>query len=246
MAEKDRTETRIEALLARVADADPDLRAEIEWLAGRYRRGERNLEKISRMSDRMQAQILDLNDRLRVVSVTDALTGLTNRRGAQEALTAEAATATETGVDFTMILLDIDHFKKVNDTHGHDVGDEVLIEFANRLSGSLRETDLAVRWGGEEFLAILPETNMTAAERVLKGLHERLRGTPVETSVGPLRVTASSGLTRFVPGEPGFEAALARADHALYAAKYDGRDRWVVAEEDSDMPRAASGGVTKS
>jgi diguanylate cyclase (GGDEF)-like protein len=246
VADKDRTETRIEALLARVGDADPELRAEIEWLVGRYRRGERNLEKISRMSDRMQAQILDLNDRLRVVSVTDALTGLTNRRGAQDALASETATANETGAEFSLILMDIDHFKKVNDTHGHDVGDEVLIDCARRLSGALRETDLATRWGGEEFLAILPETDLVSATKVLKGLHERLRGDPVDTAAGPLWITASSGLTRFIPGERGFEAALARADHALYAAKYAGRDRWVVAEEDADPPKRASGGVTKS
>lgn len=230
LEKKNKTDARIDALLARLEDLSPDLREEVEWLAGRYHRLDRNLVKISRMSDRMQAQILELNDKLRAASVTDPLTGLANRRGAHDALQAETRAYLETGESFCLILLDIDHFKAVNDTHGHDVGDEVLVDFAARLSGAVRDTDLVARWGGEEFLVLLPQTEQEIASGLLEGFLELLRARPIKTAAGPLRITASGGLC--VHGEDGesYDHTVFRADQALYAAKSAGRDRWMLAD----------------
>lgn len=230
MEKKNKTDARIDALLARLDELAPELRGEVEWLAGRYHRLDRNLVKISRMSDRMQAQILELNDKLRAASVTDPLTGLANRRGAHDALQAEARTYAVTDDPFCLILLDIDHFKAVNDTHGHDVGDEVLVDFAARLSGAVRETDLVARWGGEEFLVLLPETGVDNAAGLLEGFLETLRVRPMKTAAGPLRITASAGLCLHAEPDGTFANTVFRADQALYAAKDAGRDRWKLAE----------------
>ncbi|WP_421881801.1 diguanylate cyclase [Pacificispira sp.] len=231
MADQNKTDARIDALLERLDQVTPELQAEVEWLVGRYRRLDRNLDKISRMSDRMQAQILDLNDQLRAASITDPLTGMANRRGAHDALIAETRAYLEADLPFCVALFDIDHFKAVNDTHGHDVGDEVLVDFAARLSGAMRDRDMIARWGGEEFLVLMPETGMDDASILLEGFLEMLRARPIKTANGPLRITASAGLCRYIPSDEGYDRTVYRADQALYAAKTAGRDRWVMAEE---------------
>ncbi len=244
MADMNRTDIRIDALLARLDALEPDvsseIRSEVEWLVGRYRRLDRNLEKISRVSDRMQAQIMELNDRLRAASITDQLTGLMNRRGAHDALVLAVQGATAGSGGFCLILVDIDHFKIVNDTHGHDVGDEVLVDFAMRLQTAMRDTDLIARWGGEEFLVLLRDTGLTDAMALLESFHERLRSRPVKTSAGPLTITASSGLCVYRPDEGGYDRTVYRADQALYAAKDGGRDRWCLAPDENPKERRKS------
>ena len=227
--ETNSTDKRIAALLTRLDDADEEIRREVEWLLERFRRSERNLDKISRMSDRMQSQILELNDKLRAASVTDMLTGLTNRRGAQEILLDLPGRVTRGSRPCALVVMDIDHFKTVNDTHGHDVGDQVLVEFSRRVKEALRPEDLAIRWGGEEFLVILPSIPAENARAMLTRLHEILRGTPFPTRAGPLQITASSGLAILARGDESSAAAISRADKALYAAKQAGRDRWIDA-----------------
>lgn len=227
MTEETRTDRRIAALLKRLETDAPELRAEVDWLVQRYRRLDRNLDKISRMSDRMQAQILDLNDQLRRASLTDPLTGLANRRGAHQALEARARVKEAQGpAACCVILFDIDHFKSVNDRYGHDVGDEVLVDFAARLNGVLDPADLAARWGGEEFLAVLDNPDPEAAATLLDRFHQGLRDRPVKTAIGSLPVTASAGLCPHDAGEADFNLTIFRADQALYAAKAAGRDRW--------------------
>ena len=236
MADQNRTDSRINALIARLdgldgADAD-DLRAEIDWLVGRYRRLDRNLNKISRMSDRLQAEIMQLNDKLRAASITDPLTGLMNRRGAHDALQVETKAAhAGHSQGFCLALIDIDFFKAVNDTHGHDVGDEVLVNFSARLLSTMRETDLIARWGGEEFLILMREASLADAMALLEGFHEALRSRPVKTAIGPLTVTASSGLCQYHSNDHGYDSTVYRADHALYAAKEAGRDQWLLADD---------------
>jgi len=232
VSERDNTTAmRVAALLEKVAALDGELAREVDWLVGRYRRSERNLDKISRMSDRMQARILELNDRLRAASLTDPLTGLCNRRGALDALAACIGGDLSKGGACMLALIDIDHFKTVNDTHGHDAGDQVLVHFAARLKAALRPQDIAARWGGEEFLAMLPNCPPDEALGLVEGLLQGLRNQPVMTQAGLLNVTASSGIARIVVGETSHEAALARADTALYAAKRSGRDRCMVAPD---------------
>lgn len=165
------------------------------------------------------------NAELEALARTDALTGLPNRRRVGELVASEIARARRTWRPMALALVDVDHFKAVNDRYGHEAGDRVLVALANRLSVGLREYDVAARWGGEEFCLVLPDTNAVAALSALERLREAIRGAPVALRDGALAVTASVGFTVLVPGDEGIDDLLHRADAALYAAKRAGRDR---------------------
>lgn len=160
----------------------------------------------------------------------DTLTSIYNRHHMLEALQRELSRSDRSGQSFAAVILDIDHFKQVNDQHGHQVGDEVLESFAAMMQEVLRDTDTIGRWGGEEFLLILPDADPAA--RAMTGLH-RLRSTLQDTIVScarpQLRTRFSAGIAIPKPGET-IDGLLERADHALYSAKKQGRDRFAVAD----------------
>jgi len=163
--------------------------------------------------DRLRSEVIALSRALR----TDPLTGLWNRRFVEERLAQEARADRRTSV----ILLDIDHFKLVNDTHGHDVGDVVLRSAAQLFVLGVRASDEVCRWGGEEFIVLCPGAPETEAAQVAERLRERL-----EASVIPdlgRAVTISAGVAELAPGAAAH--TLRRADQALYAAKRQGRNR---------------------
>lgn len=152
----------------------------------------------------------------------DALTGIANRRCFSNEAERAMHAAERHGGALTLLLVDLDHFKHVNDDHGHNVGDEVLVEMARRLRAVLRKSDLGGRWGGEEFIALLhgtPETAQGFAER----LRQAVADTPFETSAGPLYITLSGGCAGMRPGDT-LSTLVARADEALYRAKRQGRN----------------------
>lgn len=157
---------------------------------------------------------------------TDPLTGLANRRGLFAAINRRASPASPPP-RCAILLADIDHFKSLNDTYGHDGGDAVLIGFAERLRNVVRKNDIIARWGGEEFLIVLDQATdevdpaVAAAER----LRRAVAGQPFTVNGAAVTVTASIGVSIVAAGEVGIEPALARADAALYAAKRDGRNR---------------------
>ncbi|KRD56384.1 MULTISPECIES: PleD family two-component system response regulator [Sinorhizobium/Ensifer group] len=178
------------------------------------------------------------NDRLRSsvqqtieLAVTDGLTGLHNRRYFDTHLKLLMDRAAARGRPLSICMTDIDRFKQVNDTYGHDAGDEVLREFANRIRTTVRGADLACRFGGEEFVVVMPDTSAEMAA----GVAERLRMIieslpfPVPQADGVLKVTASMGIATLRPGADTAEALLKRADTALYQAKHEGRNRVVAA-----------------
>ena len=161
------------------------------------------------------------------LATTDELTRLNNRRRFLELAEREVAAAERYGRQLAVLMLDIDYFKQVNDTHGHAVGDAVLREVAARLQGGLRVVDIAGRVGGEEFAIVLPETGAGAHD-----VAERIRATierePVATAVGDVQVTMSIGLTTRTGDQADLGTLLAEADHALYEAKAAGRNRVVA------------------
>lgn len=160
----------------------------------------------------------------------DALTGLLSRLYGQERLDEEHARAQLSGRTFGVVLLDLDHFKQINDQHGHQVGDEVLVAFAQASLEMLRDTDLVSRWGGEEFLIILPDTHEAGMVlQALERLQQKLRSTMVSKSCPTLRVTFSAGYALWAAPES-VDALVHRADEALYEAKRSGRDRCVQAD----------------
>jgi diguanylate cyclase (GGDEF)-like protein len=200
-----------------------------------YRDQLRRLEKIVRISDRYQGMMRDLNERLQWLSTRDVLTALPNRRFALQRLHEEEERARRTGRPFSVLLADIDHFKAVNDTLGHEAGDQVLAAVAARLAGSLRQYDVCSRWGGEEFLVLLPDTDAAAARESAQRLGRGVAEEPFAVAGARREITLSIGVATCDPAEP-LTALLKRADDALYAAKRGGRNRVEAA-----APPAAAG-----
>jgi len=161
------------------------------------------------------------------LAVTDALTGLYNRRYLDTHLERLSERAAKGGKAVSVMMLDIDHFKRVNDTHGHAVGDEVLKEFAHRLNRGIRGIDLAARIGGEEFVVVMPDTDMVGSKHVADRLLQDIGGEPfiIAGPAGQLAITTSIGLTVTAGADDTRDAVLGRADKALYAAKQAGRNR---------------------
>jgi diguanylate cyclase (GGDEF)-like protein len=159
------------------------------------------------------------------LATTDALTGLSNRRSLFQLADRAFAAATRYDRPLTALMFDIDHFKRVNDAFGHGVGDEVLREIARRCESGVREVDILGRYGGEEFVAILPETGLEGAMGVAERLRQSVDRTPIYTSAGPIPVTISAGVAK-LDGECGsLKELLEGADTALYDAKHSGRNR---------------------
>jgi diguanylate cyclase (GGDEF)-like protein len=179
-----------------------------------------------------QRNIAAANGKLEEMAVTDELTGAPNRRAVLAHFEDEFERSRRTDEPLSVILIDIDHFKDVNDTLGHAAGDEVLIEVTDRAQASLRSYDTFGRMGGEEFLVVAPGTASQTAERLADRLLEALR-TPAFQPTGShseLFVTASAGVATLSDEDTGVDAMLARADEALYRAKSEGRDRHASAE----------------
>lgn len=161
------------------------------------------------------------------IALTDPLTGLPNRRASEERLQMEKARIPRDGSGFALALVDLDHFKMVNDRYGHAVGDEVLKAMARRFESGLREGDWVARWGGEEFLFVLHGSTGEEAASIMERLASQTRSTPIQTSVGAISLSFSAGVAAF--GALDSEPMLEKIDHALYRAKADGRDRVRVA-----------------
>lgn len=164
------------------------------------------------------------------MAVTDSLTGLHNRRYLVSHLDNLVARANGGGKPVSLMMLDIDHFKQVNDTHGHAAGDEVLRLFADRLRLGLRGIDLAARYGGEEFVVAMPDTDGETAQMVADRLRRYVADEPFPAQDGAVQlpVTVSIGVTASVGSADTSAGMLARADKALYAAKHGGRDQVVA------------------
>ena len=172
------------------------------------------------------AQLALSNRELARLSSTDSLTGLANRLTLDRVLADEAARGERHGRVFSVLLGDIDHFKRINDVHGHAVGDAVLRDVAGVLAASVRETDVVGRFGGEEFLVVCPETDLSGAANLAENLGRKVGK---RTYASGERLTVSFGVAAWTPGEPP-SRLVGRADAALYRAKALGRDRVCLAE----------------
>lgn len=159
---------------------------------------------------------------IRELAARDPLTGLYNRRAFREVAHHAMVQCQRWGQGMAVVLADIDHFKRLNDTHGHAAGDEVLCAVSRRLEESLRESDLLCRWGGEEFVILFCDASLPEAMRVTARVRDALLAGPIVTQAGEFRVTMTFGIARL---ENDFDSALAAADKALYLGKQSGRDR---------------------
>ncbi len=179
--------------------------------------------------------------RLERESLTDALTGVHNRRYLDSQLGDELGLARRYGFPLAVIFLDIDHFKRVNDNHGHPVGDAVLKSFASALGEALRKTDLLARYGGEEFVVVSPHTDLAGATLVAQRLRQAVEALRLDApgTPGALRITCSAGVAELTPNTPDAQQLLDAADRNLYRAKQQGRNRVVAGAEPADDARAA-------
>lgn len=191
---------------------------------------------------RYWSRLAEANVELHHMAHTDFLTGLMNRRALLEAAAGELARARRYGSTVSVLMIDIDHFKAINDTLGHKAGDAVLQRLAGTIRQTLREVDLIGRWGGEEFVALLPETATTRAYEVA----ERVRQTIAETEMRnhdtpPVSLTVSVGLATLDHADETIDTLIARADAALYQAKEGGRNRVCSAEDRDSLSASAQG-----
>ena len=190
--------------------------------------------QLNSMRMRLQSQKNELAQaltRIQILATRDELTGLFNRRHMMEVLTQHQKRLIRSGHHrFCLALLDIDHFKRINDTHGHGVGDEVLREFAATLQRALRDTDVLARWGGEEFLLLINDTSPELANIGLERARDMLAAAPLLAHMPDLRVTFSAGLTGYDDVEE-LSICIERADQALYRAKAEGRNRTVIDDQ---------------
>lgn len=188
------------------------------------------LLELKRANDRQGQMLVELEEARRQMAVmahTDVLTGLANRRSFTERLLQEQALLQRNGEPACLLMMDIDHFKRVNDVHGHHVGDHALQIFATLCREVFRAADVLGRWGGEEFLALLPATRVEQAQAVAQRVHAALAARPVPGVEPPLVLSVSMGLSSFDPQRP-LDITLRALDSALYAAKREGRNRTVV------------------
>ncbi|MEL7152508.1 MAG: diguanylate cyclase [Pseudomonadota bacterium] len=162
---------------------------------------------------------------LQHLALTDPLTGLANRRAFFETLNREIERHRRFDGELSLALLDLDHFKAINDKHGHDAGDQVLCSFARILLSEFRVFDAIARIGGEEFALLFPQTSLADASRACERILETVRRTVIPTDVGDVTVTFSAGLTRLHADETSAKDMLKRADGYLYDAKRAGRNR---------------------
>lgn len=176
------------------------------------------LAELARLRKELQALELQV--------MRDPLTGLYNKRYFDRVLETEMERARRSQQPLSIILLDLDHFKSINDRFGHLAGDHVLHAAAQLLKAELRMTDVPCRYGGEEFVIILPTTPVTTAVQVAERLRSALKRAPIDTDKGGVRLTASLGVAAFHPDQKTTAASLIeRADEKLYEAKRSGRDR---------------------
>lgn len=221
--------------ITHLSDAFQSMARERELdICRRFDRQLRKLSRIVRISDHYQNMMRELNAALKNASIHDELTGLANRRALIEVLKEEAERAARYSRRFVLVMLDVDHFKQINDQHGHDVGDRALIGVAGLLHDGMRQYDACGRWGGDEFLLLLPESGLEEAKPMLERLVSRVRELRVQAPSGEIGLTVSVGMAQYRPGEA-FNDTLTRADHALYSAKQQGRDR-VAADGPGPLP----------
>ena len=199
--------------------------ASASWLLAQVEAARQELEGTRAQLNRAQTDL----EQAQSLALTDPLTTLPNRRGLDIALSRELSRARRTGTPLCLAVLDIDYFKRINDQFGHAVGDEALKHLANVLKPAARETDTLARFGGEEFVLVLPETALAAAEFTLNRLLRTLERSPLNAEGTPVPVCFSAGLAQYVAPESA-EHLVTRADQAMYAAKRAGRARVMVAE----------------
>lgn len=214
--------------LAEKIGTNPDLQKLIESLSRQVKMFRRESEAAKKIARNKQIEMESVMIQAREVAQIDPLTFLLNRRMIVRELQDEVLRAERYNSLFSISVMDIDHFKRINDTYGHLVGDEVLRQVAYKLRDNTRQPDIAGRYGGEEFLILLPSSDSAAAAEQASRLCREISGTTSHIQEHAVTVTVSIGIAQFRNGVDTWDTLLNRADNAMYEAKRAGRNRWVV------------------
>jgi len=206
-----------------------DLKAEVQRLRTELEEAKKELEATKHVVRIKEIELNAVLAQAEEVSHVDALTCLPNRRQVIKQLQNEVFRAERYSTRLSVSMIDIDHFKRINDSYGHTVGDQVLFQLANILQDNIRNPDTVGRYGGEEFLVVLPNTGLKEAGEQAARLCGRIRET--DLNIGEvIRMSVSIGVAEYKHGQENWQKFLSRADMALYEAKNSGRDRWISSE----------------
>jgi diguanylate cyclase (GGDEF)-like protein len=210
-----------------IADGNP-LFPRFKLLLESYKKLARRTEHLAHENGVMNTRLVELDRSLDLATRIDPMTGLTNRRHIKEMVEQEYSRALRHKRTFSIILADIDNFNKINDTYGYNAGDDVLVEISRVFEGCVRNEDVCARWGGEEFLVLLPETTIDGALAVAQKIHESVAMTEFKAFKPGIRTTISIGLSEYKPDQALLEC-VNRAEHALQQAKKAGKNRYIAA-----------------
>jgi len=227
--ERARLAAENEAMVAELRRLNTDLGREVRERTRQFKQANRELKRVLRELEAKNRALLLLNESLNIQATVDPLTGLYNRREFHRRLQVEWARVKRGQGDLALVMLDIDHFKVINDTHGHPCGDLVLRTLGRVLSAQLRRQDLVCRYGGEEFVVLLPDTKLASAFLVAESLRHRVAAHGFRCTAERIPVAISLGVAsarQHHPADP--DGLVACADQAMYRAKAEGRNRSVV------------------
>ena len=207
-----------------------DLPEKYHRLTQNFQRINAELQEAQQALERKQTEMEAVIAQADEVSHTDSLTLLANRKQIIADLQRQVMFSERYQEPFSISMLDFDHFKKINDTYGHSVGDDVLRFVALQLRDHVRSPDIVGRYGGEEFLVLLPNSTIKAASEQAERLCELVRSTPIISGKHAIHMTISIGIAQYRIHQENWEQLLERSDQALYQAKKNGRDQWAVVE----------------
>lgn len=185
------------------------------------------IERLTAENEQMKTQLVNMVRSLDLASRVDGMTGLSNRRDIMEKIDREATRSLRHQNTFTILLINVDNFKKVNEIHGYNSGDDVLVEVARVLRGCVRNEDICGRWGGEEFLMLLPETGAEASLAVANKVLESISMTEFKANKPGIRITVSIGICEHNPAKSAQEC-ISGANQALAQAKQGGKNRYMI------------------
>ena len=219
---------RFEQLIADRHHADDALMVEFKQLSDQYKQLEIRAEKLAKENEQFKTELVNMVRSLELASRIDGMTGLANRRDIMEKIEREATRSHRHQHPFTILLVDIDDFKNVNDRHGYNSGDDVLVEISRVLRSCVRNEDVCARWGGEEFLILLPETTAESSLIVANKVLEAMAMTEFKANKPGIRVTVSVGVCENDPTQSVYDC-ISRVDQALQLAKKGGKNRHCIA-----------------
>lgn len=219
---------RFEKVITDIHHADNILLEEFTHLSECYKMMRQQVNKLGAENDQLKTELVNMVRSLNLASRIDGMTGLANRRDIMEKIDREATRSQRHGHPFTILLVNIDDFKRVNETHSYNAGDDVLVEIARVLRSCVRNEDICARWGGEEFLILLPETNTDNSLPVASKVLEAMSMTEFKANKPGIHITVSIGVCEHNPSQS-VQECISRVHYALLQAKKEGKNRYIIA-----------------